>query len=217
MIRVILADDHNLVRQGICALLEKADDIEIVAQAENGQEAVDLSRNLDPDVLIMDINMPRLNGIQAAEQIKALGLNTRVVILSMHSDKTLVRQALRNGARGYLLKRSVMEELLLAVRAAYSGELYLSPAISDTVLTDYLAGQVELEGEDVFDQLSAREREVLQLIAEGYTNKAIAQAMNISIKTVEKHRANLMVKLNVQDLAGLIRIAIKQGLIFLDG
>jgi DNA-binding NarL/FixJ family response regulator len=110
-----------------------------------------------------------------------------------------------------------MEELLLAVRAAYSGELYLSPAISDTVLTDYLAGQVELEGEDVFDQLSAREREVLQLIAEGYTNKAIAQAMNISIKTVEKHRANLMVKLNVQDLAGLIRIAIKQGLIFLDG
>jgi DNA-binding NarL/FixJ family response regulator len=217
MIRVILADDHNLVRQGICALLEKADDIDIVAQAENGQEAVDLSRNLDPDVLIMDINMPRLNGIQAAEQIKALGLNTRVVILSMHSDKTLVRQALRNGARGYLLKRSVMEELLLAVRAAYSGELYLSPAISDTVLTDYLAGQVELEGEDVFDQLSAREREVLQLIAEGYTNKAIAQAMNISIKTVEKHRANLMVKLNVQDLAGLIRIAIKQGLIFLDG
>jgi DNA-binding NarL/FixJ family response regulator len=217
MIRVILADDHNLVRQGICALLEKADDIEIVAQAENGQEAVDLSRNLDPDVLIMDINMPRLNGIQAAEQIKALGLNIRVVILSMHSDKTLVRQALRNGARGYLLKRSVMEELLLAVRAAYNGELYLSPAISDTVLTDYLAGQAELEGEDAFDQLSAREREVLQLIAEGYTNKAIAQAMNISIKTVEKHRANLMVKLNVQDLAGLIRIAIKQGLIFLDG
>ena len=217
MIRVILADDHNLVRQGICALLEKADDIEIVAQAENGQEAVDLSRNLSPDVLIMDINMPRLNGIQAAEQIKALGLNIRVVILSMHSDKTLVRQALRNGARGYLLKRSVMEELLLAVRAAYNGELYLSPAISDTVLTDYLAGQAELEGEDAFDQLSAREREVLQLIAEGYTNKAIAQAMNISIKTVEKHRANLMVKLNVQDLAGLIRIAIKQGLIFLDG
>ena len=216
MIRVILADDHNLVRQGISALLEKADDIEIVAQAENGQEAVNLSINLSPDVLVMDINMPRLNGIQAVEQLKTLGLDTQVVILSMHSDKTLVRQALRNGARGYLLKRSVMEELLLAVRAAYRGELYLSPAVSDAVLKDYLTGRGDLETESAFDQLSSREREVLQLIAEGYTNKAIAQAMHISIKTVEKHRANLMVKLNVQDLAGLIRVALRHGLIFFE-
>jgi DNA-binding NarL/FixJ family response regulator len=216
MIRVILADDHNLVRQGISALLEKADDIEIVAQAENGQEAVNLSKNLSPDVLVMDINMPRLNGIQAVEQLNTLGLDTRVVILSMHSDKTLVRQALRNGARGYLLKRSVMEELLLAVRAAYRGELYLSPAVSDAVLNDYLTGRGELEPESAFDQLSSREREVLQLIAEGYTNRAIAQAMHISIKTVEKHRANLMVKLNVQDLAGLIRVALRHGLIFFE-
>jgi len=216
MIRVILADDHHLVRQGIRSLLEKTGDIEILAEAENGQEAVKLAERLAPDVLVMDIAMPRLNGIQAAEQIRSLGLATQVVILSMYSDETLVRHALRAGVRGYLLKRSVVEELLLAIRAAMRGEIYLSPAISQMMMTDFLTGQSAAEAASPFDQLSAREREALKLVAEGATNKAIAEAMQISIKTVEKHRTNLMTKLNVHDLAGLIRIAIKQGLISLD-
>ncbi len=215
MIRVILADDHHLVRQGMRALLEKANDIEILAEVENGQEAVKLTKDLVPDVLIMDINMPRLSGIQAAEKISRFELPTQVVILSMHSDKSLVRQALRNGVRGYLLKRSVIEELLLAIRAAQRGELYLSPAVSNYITADFLAGKIDPDTR-AYDQLSTREREVLKLVAEGHTNKSIAQEMDISVKTVEKHRANVMSKLNVQDLTGLVRIALKQGLIFLD-
>ncbi len=216
MISVILADDHHLVRHGIRSLLEKADDIEIIGEAENGHEAVLMTERLGPDVLVMDISMPRLTGIQAAEQIRTLGLKTQIVILSMHSDETLVRQALRSGVRGYLLKRSVMEELLLAIRAAKRGEIYLSPAISEIVMADFVISQPDFNEPSGFERLSSREREVLQLVAEGYTNKAIANTMQVSVKTIEKHRANLMTKLNVQDLAGLIRIAIKHGLIFLD-
>lgn len=215
MIRVILADDHHLVRQGIRALLEKTTDIEIVAEAENGEEAIISTQKLKPDVLLMDINMPRLNGIQAAEQIRHQGLSTHVVILSMHSDETLVRQALRSGVRGYLLKHAVTEELLIAVRAAQRGEVYLSPTISELVMSDFIVGRDKLE-QSGFEQLSPREREVLKLVAEGYTNKAIADTMHLSVKTVEKHRASLMTKLNVQDLAALIRLALKHGLIFLD-
>lgn len=216
MIRVILAEDHHLVRQGLRSLLEKVTDIEIVAEAENGQEAVKLAEQLTPEVLVMDIAMPRLNGIQAAEQIRSLGIMTQVVILSMYSDETLVRQALRCGVRGYLLKRSVKEELLLAIRAARQGEIYLSPAISEMVMSDFLNGRADSDAASAFDRLSSREREVLQLIAEGHTNKHIAQVLNVSVKTVEKHRTNLMAKLNVHDLPGLVRIAIKHGLIFLD-
>lgn len=215
MIRVIVADDHHLVRQGIRALLERADDIEVVGEAADGQEAVKLVQRLAPDVLVMDIAMPRLNGTQATERVCALGMATQVVILSMHSDETLVRQMLRRGARGYLLKRSVTEELLLAVRAASRGEVYLSPAISASLLDEFLARQPDSEVPHPFDRLTPREREVLQLIAEGHTNTAIAQMMNISVKTVEKHRANLMSKLNVHDVASLIRTAIKHGLVFL--
>lgn len=216
MIRVILADDHHLVRQGIRSLLEKVSDVEIIAEAENGQEALNLTRNLTPDVLVIDINMPRLNGIQAAEQIRSLGLTSQIVILSMYSDETLVRQALQSGVRGYILKRSVMEELLLAVRAAYRGELFLSPSVSEFVLNDFVANRVRSSGLSAFEQLSSREREILKLIAEGHTNKSIAETMHLSAKTVEKHRASLMTKLEVDNLANLIRVAIKHGLIFLD-
>ncbi len=216
MITVILADDHHLVRHGIRSLLEKADDIKIVGEAENGHEAIQLVKRLVPDVLVMDISMPRLTGIQAAKQISNLGLKTQTVILSMHSDETLVRQALRNGVRGYLLKRSVMEELLLAIRAAQKGEIYLSPAISEMVMADFITGGLNPDKPSGYDRLSPREREILKLVAEGYTNKGIAQVINISVKTVEKHRANVMTKLNIQDLAGLVRVAIKHGLIFLD-
>jgi DNA-binding NarL/FixJ family response regulator len=216
MIRVILADDHHLVRRGIRALLEQADDISVIGEAEDGQEAVELVEQLKPDVLIIDIAMPRMNGIQATQRVRTLGLVTQVVILSMHSRPTLVRQALRNGARGYLLKRSVTEELLLAVRATSRGETYLSPEVSGIIVDDFLIHQIEAEKASPFNQLTPREREVVQLIAEGYTNNGIARLLNISIKTVERHRANLMAKLDVHDVAGLTRVAIELGLIFID-
>jgi DNA-binding NarL/FixJ family response regulator len=216
VIRVIVADDHHLVRQGIRALLEKADGIEVVGEAADGQEAVELVERLVPDVLVMDIAMPRLSGDQAIGRVRALRVATQVVILSMYSDETLVRQALRNGAKGYLLKRSVREELLLAIRAASRGEIYLSPAISRSIVADLLTLQTDADASSPFERLTSREREVLQLISEGHTNNAIAQVLKVSVKTVEKHRANLMSKLNVHDLAGLIRVAIKHGLIFPD-
>ena len=215
MLRVVVADDHHLVRQGIRALLEKADDIEVVGEAEDGQEALEVVEATVPDVLVMDVAMPRLNGILTTQRVRASGLPTQIVILSMYSDETLVRQALRNGARGYLLKRSVTEELLLAVRAASRGEIYLSPAISRTVVEELLMHKGD-SASAPFDRLTPREREVLQLIAEGRTNKEMALLLTISVKTVEKHRANLMSKLKVNDVASLTRIALKHGLVFLD-
>ena len=216
MIRVLLADDHHLVRKGIRALLEKTEDIEVVGEAMDGEQAVEMTERLVPDVLVIDIGMPRLNGIQAIERLRALGLNTQTIVLSMHSDETLVRQALRNGARGYLLKRSVTEELLLAVRAASQGETYLSPEISEILPGDYLTLQSGVQEPSAFEQLTSREREVLQLIAEGHTNIGIARILDVSVKTVEKHQANLMNKLDTHEVAGLTLIAIKHGLIFLD-
>ena len=216
MIRVVIAEDHHLVREGIRALLEKADDIEVVGEAVNGREAVELVKRLGPDVLVMDIAMPRLNGVAAVEEISTLGSRTQVVILSMHSDEILARQSLRYGARGYLLKDSVTEELLLAIRAANRSATYLSPAISETVLGDLITSQASPEMLSPLNQLTTREYEVLQLISEGYTNKTIAEMMSISVKTVERHRTNLMSKLRVTNIVELIRLAIKHGLIHLD-
>jgi DNA-binding NarL/FixJ family response regulator len=215
MIRVLIAEDHHLVRQGIRALLEKAEDMQVVGEAKDGQEAVEMAEHLTPDVVVMDLAMPRMNGNLATERIRALRLNCQVVILSMYSDETLVRQALRSGAKGYLLKHSVTEELLLAVRAACRGETFLSSAVSGNLLANVLT-QPESDETEPFERLSAREKQVLKLVAEGRTNNAIAQIMNVSVKTVEKHRSSLMAKLNVHDMAGLVRIAMKHGLIFMD-
>ncbi len=216
MIRVIVADDHNLVREGIRALLEKADDIEVVGEAVDGLEAVELVQRLTPDVLVMDIAMPRLNGIKAVEQLRALAGPTRIVILTMYSDEILVRQALRHGAKGFLLKGSVSEELLLAIRAASRGAVYLSPAISETVLSEATATQMSSKPSGAGDQLTPRELELLQMISEGRTNNQMAEALGVSVKTVERHRTNLMTKLNARNLVELIRVAMKHGLIHLD-
>jgi DNA-binding NarL/FixJ family response regulator len=215
MIRIVIAEDHHLVREGIRALLEKAGGIEIVGEAVDGQEAVELTRRLIPDVLLMDIAMPRLNGIQAAEQLRDAGVPTNVVILSMYSDEILVRQALQNGVKGFLPKGSVSEELLFAVRAACRGAVYLSPSIPSAVLADHAAPD-DPKAKGATGRLTAREREMLQLIGKGHTNNQMAQAMGVSVKTVERHRTNLMQKLNAHNLVELIRIALMQGLIPLD-
>jgi DNA-binding NarL/FixJ family response regulator len=215
-IRVIIADDHHLVRQGIRSLLEKASDIEVVGEAADGQEAIGLVERLIPDVLVTDVAMPRLDGNQVVERVRAMDAATQVIILSMYSDEALVRQTLRNGAKGYLLKQSVTEELLLAIRAASQGEVYLSPAISGSIIAELLALEADAGVAHPSERLTPREREILQLISEGNTNSAIARLLKVSVKTVEKHRANLMSKLDVHDLAGLMRAAIRHGLIFLD-
>jgi len=214
MIRVIIADDHHLVRQGIKALLESCDDIEVVGEAATGHEAVELARKLDPHVVVMDIAMPRMDGSQASEQILDLGKPIEVVILSMHSDAILAQQLLRQGVKGYLLKNSIGEELPMAVRSASRGQLYLSPAISDSVVNKLMSPGETAESPS--ELLTPREREVLQLIAEGHTNSAIAELLTISVKTVEKHRASLMSKLDVHDLPSLMRVSIKHGLVFLE-
>ena len=216
MIRVVVADDHHLVRQGIRALLEKAEDIEVIGEASNGQEAVNLVRDLNPDVLVMDIAMPRMDGIQALGRVHSLEVNTQVVILSMYSDPTLVRKALRAGASSYLLKRSITEELLLAVRAASRNETFLSPAVSSSVVDDFLSLSEQEEETYMAQRLTPREKEVLQLIVEGQTNAMVAETLKISPRTVEKHRSSLMSKLDVRDVTGLVRTAIKHQLVFLD-
>lgn len=216
MIRVLIADDHHLVRQGIKALLEQAEDIEVVGEADNGQSAFELAQKIEPDIILLDIAMPLLNGIQVVDKLKAYGADIKCIILSMYSDEALINQALQKGVKGYLLKRSVSEELLLAVRSAFRGETYLSPPISNILLEQMQQGR-QGTGESAFDTLTLREREVLQLVAEGHTNNDIAELLVISAKTVEKHRANVMTKLNVTDLASLIRLALKHGIIFLDG
>lgn len=213
MIRVIIAEDHNLVRQGIRALLEQSSEVQVVAEAATGEEAIQLAEIHKPEVVVMDLSMPRLDGAQAAERILDMNLPTQIIILSMHADTTMVQQLLRRGVKGYLLKDAVTEELLLAVRSVSQGKMFLSPTISDTVMTMLLSPS-DASAERVADLLTAREREVLQLVAEGHTNNDMADIMSISVKTVEKHRANVMSKLQVNDLASLIREAIKQGLIF---
>lgn len=214
MIRVVLAEDHHLVRQGLLALLQKENDIEVVGEAANGQEAIDLVKKFKPEVVVMDLSMPRMDGTQATQRILGLKDTPAIIILSVNGDSVIAHQLIRLGVKGYLLKKSTAEELPLAIRSAERGKLYLSPAITNSVVKTMLVnGSAESIPESPADLLSPREREVLQLISEGYTSSAIAEILTISLKTVEKHRANLMSKLEVHDLPNLMRTAIKQGLI----
>ncbi|MBE0680676.1 MAG: response regulator transcription factor [Anaerolineales bacterium] len=212
MIRVLLVEDHALVRAGLRALLERAGDIRVLGEASNGQEAVELTQSLKPDVVIMDIMMPRLNGIQAAEHIQNQKLSAKVLLLSMYSEEGLVHQALQSGAKGYVLKTSVSEELLEAVRKVALGETYLSAAVS-SIVTESAFHPSASQSQNPLDNLSPREKEILQLVAEEHTSAEIATMLSISEKTVEKHRANLMEKLHARNLAGVVRLAIKYGLI----
>jgi DNA-binding NarL/FixJ family response regulator len=213
MIRTVIAEDHRMVREGIRVLLEKAGDIEVVGEASNGQEAILMIRKLDVDVLIMDIMMPIMNGIQAAENIRDLNLPVHILLLSMYSDAGLVHQALQYGVKGYVLKSSVSDELIWAVRAVSNGDTYLSSPISEILVERAIKPQSTSQTEDPLSSLSPREKEILQLIAEEYTSAEIGDILFISEKTVEKHRGNLMEKLNVRNIAGLVRFAIKYRLV----
>ncbi len=213
MISILIAEDHAMVRAGIRALLEKAGDLHILGEAANGQEAVELAEKLKPDVIVMDIMMPRQNGIQAAARIRDLKLHTQVILLSMYADDGLVHQALQNGVRGYLLKSSVSEELILAIRAVARNETYLGGPVSSIVIERTLNPRKAGQAGDPLSILSPREREIMQLIAEEHTSNEIAEMLMISDRTVEKHRASLVEKLKVRNIAGLVRLAVKYGLI----
>lgn len=213
MIRLLIAEDHLMVRAGIRALLEKAGDINILGEASNGQEAVEMTEALKPDVLIMDIMMPRMNGIQAAQNIRELRLPTYILLLSMYADAGFIHQALQCGVKGYVLKSSVSDELLRAVRAVASGQTFLSSPISEVIVESGIHPHQPGTDADPLSNLSPREKEILQLIAEGHTSVEIAKMLFISEKTVEKHRTKLMEKLNVRNLAGLVRTAVKYRLV----
>jgi len=207
-IRIMLADDHSVVRQGFRRILEAQDDMEIVGEASNGREAVQMATELKPDLVVMDVAMPELNGIEATRRLTGASEKTRVLALSMHKDAVYVREILRAGARGYLLKDAFDSDLVAAVRAVARGEGYLSPAVSDAVLADYRQHVT-----DPVDLLTSREREVLQLIAEGKTNKEIAGSLNLSVYTVDAHRGRIMEKLNLHSTGELVRFAVRKGLV----
>jgi len=210
-VRVIIADDHALFRAGIRSLLATFEDIEVVAEASDGHEAVSLARDLRPHVLLMDIGMPGLNGVEAAERITGAPSGTRVIILSMHTGEEYVLRAMRAGASGYLLKSTEPHELVHAVRQVSRGEIYLSPHVSRYIVQDYVR-QAAPES-DPLRRLTPRQREILQLMAEGNTTKAIATKLKVSAKTVETHRAQLMDRLEIHDVPGLVRFAIRHGLV----
>jgi DNA-binding NarL/FixJ family response regulator len=214
-IRIILADDHLLVLAGIRSLVESLDGVKIVAQASNGREAVALAQEHKPDLMIMDISMKELNGIEATGQIKSEVPDTRVLILSMHTTEDFVRRAIKAGASGYLVKDSAPLELKMAIESIMRGEVYLSPRVSKHLVSGFLEGSGEQQ-ETMLDALTPRQREILQMIAEGKSTKEIAYQLDVSVKTIETHRAALMERLGIHDVAGLVIYAVRNGLVSLD-
>jgi two-component system, NarL family, response regulator NreC len=212
-IRILLADDHNVMRRGLRLLLENQRSFEVVAEASDGRQAVELAETLKPDVVVMDIAMPNLSGIEAAKRISAALPNTPIVILSMHSDESYVLRALKAGAKGYLLKDSAEGDLIQAIRSVHEGKAFFSPEISRMLVDDYIR-EIRMRGvDDSYELLTAREREILQLLAEGKSNKDIASLLNLSLYTVETHRRNLQDKLNLHSVAELILYAVRKGVI----
>lgn len=210
-VRVILVEDHQMFRQALGQVLAQ-NGITLVGEAGDGREAVELVQELEPSIVVMDISMPRLNGIEATVQIRAATPRTRVIVLSRFSEQNQVVRALKAGADGYLLKNDAIDELLIAINAVNRGDLYVSPAVLRPIVEGYLAW-VERQGEYPIDRLTDREREVLQLVAEGKSNQAIAQELNLGVRTVETHRANLMSKLDLHNVADVVRFAFQYGIL----
>lgn len=212
-IRVVLADDHTLIRAGLRMVVEAQPDLKVIGEAADGREAVALAEKMKPDIAVMDIGMPSLNGIEACRQIREMLPDTQVVMLSMHSDEGYVLRALKAGAKAYLLKDSAEADLALAIRAAAAGKSFFSPAVGKVLLEDYMRKLQRTGGEDSYDLLSPREREILQLVAEGKSSKDIADLLQLSVYTVETHRARVMQKLNLHSVPELILYAVRKGII----
>ncbi len=212
-IRILLADDHNIMRDGLRLLLERQADFEIVGEASDGRQAIALAQELQPDIAIMDIAMPDLNGIEATRRIMESRPRTGVIILSMHYDESYVIRSLKAGARGYLLKDSVRADLIAAIRAVMQAKTYFSPKISQILQEDYMQELEQKEQDDSYDLLTDREREVLQLIAEGLANKEIANKLNLSVYTVDTHRSHILRKLNLHSVPEVILYAVRKNII----
>ncbi|HEY76994.1 MAG TPA: response regulator transcription factor [Thermoflexia bacterium] len=212
MIRVLIVDDHGIIRAGLRSLLNQYEDIQVVGEAADGWEAIELATRLRPDVVLMDIAMPRLRGIEATAEIRQRLPETHVLALTVHDRKEYFFAILKAGGSGYVLKESEPEELLAAIRAVYQGDVYLSPGIARSVFSAYLNGGDE-EAADRYESLTLREREVFQLVAEGRTTREIAEILHLSVKTVEKHRSSVMRKLRLQNLADLMKYAIRKGIV----
>ena len=211
-IRIIIADDHAVVAEGLKHLIEAQQDLQVVAIVGDGREAVRIAKESQPHVVLMDLSMPELNGADATRAIVENDPKCRVIVLSMYAEREYVRRALKSGAAGYVVKRSAAKEVVDAIRAVHAGQRYLSPRVADAVIEDYAAD----EKADLLERLSAREREVLQLLAEGHTGAAIAKRLGLSQKTVETYRARMVEKLGIRDVAGLVRFAIQKGLVSLE-
>jgi DNA-binding NarL/FixJ family response regulator len=212
-IRVLLADDHKMIRAGLRLVLEQSPDVAVVGEADDGRQAVALAQELKPCVVVMDVGMPNLNGIEASLQVRQALPETAVVMLSMHSDEGYILRALRAGATGYILKDSAEADLVAAVHAVAEGKSFFSPKVSRILLEDYMRKLRKTGAEDSYDLLSAREREILQLVAEGKSSKEIANLLNLSVHTVETHRANIMQKLNLRGIPELILYAVRKGIV----
>jgi two-component system response regulator NreC len=212
-LRVLLADDHIVMREGLRALLDRQPNLEVVGECENGREAVELAGSLQPDVVVMDVGMPGLNGIEAAKTIVDQHLGAAVVILSMHADESYVMRALQAGARGYLLKDSAAADLIGAIQAVSQGKSFFSPKVSRILAEDYVRVLKQKGDVDTYDLLTSREREILQLLAEGKANKEVAATLNISPYTVETHRSHILQKLNLHNPAELVLYAVRKGII----
>src|SRR5690242_2914667 len=211
-IKILIADDHGVVAEGLKHLIEAQPDMQVVGTVGDGREALRLAKEAQPDVVLMDLSMPELNGADATRAIVENDAKCRVIMLSMYAEREYVRRALKAGALGYVLKRAAATEVVDAIRAVHKGQRYLSPRVADAVIEDYASD----EKADLLERLSAREREVLQLLAEGRTGAEIAQRLSLSQKTVETYRARLVEKLGIRDVAGLVKFAIQRGLVSLD-
>jgi RNA polymerase sigma factor (sigma-70 family) len=211
--KIVLAEDHTILREGLKSLLSSSQDFEVIGEAADGREAIRCVEKLKPDLILIDLSMPRMNGMEAIREIRRISKEVKILVLTVHKSEEYVLATFKAGADGYVLKDATHEELLMAIQSVLKGRNYISPEISEKVLEGYLEGRKRLKSQTAWETLTPREREILKLIAEGYKNKEIAEELCISVKTVEKHRSNLMEKLNLHNVQALTAFAIEKGLV----